>query len=297
NRPVAGGPHTGNLADRYVPLVPGGKCRNCKPCRSVPGTVPYQDKLGTPVWIAGSPHTGQLTDRYVPPCTGPYCSAARETGALQAAKNKLEKQVEELTWRLQLEKRIRVNIEIMADMEEAKTQENAKLQAALQEMQQKFDETKALLVKEQEAAKQAAEQVPVIKEIPVIDTVLMDKLRDENEKLKALVSSLEMKIDESEKKYEETSRISEERLKKATEAESKIVNLNNAIERSYFSFRSSSSVNLAVDGLSVVRQVEAKYPALLFKQQLTAYVEKIYGIIRDNVKKDLSSLLSLCIQV
>lgn len=69
-------------------------------------------------------------------------------------------------------------------MEEAKTQENAKLQAALQEMQQKFDETKALLVKEQEAAKQAAEQVPVVKEIPVIDTVLMDKLRDENEKLK-----------------------------------------------------------------------------------------------------------------
>ncbi|KAL8547199.1 hypothetical protein ACS0TY_006783 [Phlomoides rotata] len=34
--------------------------------------------------------------------------AARETGALQAAKNKLEKQVEELTWRLQLEKRMRV---------------------------------------------------------------------------------------------------------------------------------------------------------------------------------------------
>ncbi|KAK5842941.1 hypothetical protein PVK06_005363 [Gossypium arboreum] len=33
--------------------------------------------------------------------------AARETGALQAAKNKLEKQVEELTWRLQLEKRMR----------------------------------------------------------------------------------------------------------------------------------------------------------------------------------------------
>lgn len=35
--------------------------------------------------------------------------AARETGALQAAKNKLEKQVEELTWRLQLEKRMRVH--------------------------------------------------------------------------------------------------------------------------------------------------------------------------------------------
>ncbi|KAK2993354.1 hypothetical protein RJ640_007621 [Escallonia rubra] len=57
-------------------------------------------------------------------------------------------------------------------------------------------------------------------------------------------------------------------------------------------FRSSpSSANL-----DTVHQVEAKYPALLFKQQLTAYVEKIYGIIRDNLKKDLSSLLSSCIQ-
>lgn len=62
-------------------------------------------------------------------------------------------------------------------------------------------------------------------------------------------------------------------------------------------FRSSpSSANIAVS-VDVVRQVEAKYPALLFKQQLTAYVEKIYGIIRDNLKKDLTSLLSLCIQV
>lgn len=34
--------------------------------------------------------------------------AARETGALKEAKDKLEKNVEELTWRLQLEKRLRV---------------------------------------------------------------------------------------------------------------------------------------------------------------------------------------------
>ena len=44
-------------------------------------------------------------------------------------------------------------------------------------------------------------------------------------------------------------------------------------------------------------QVEAKYPALLFKQQLTAYVEKMYGMIRDNLKKEISPLLGLCIQV
>ena len=34
--------------------------------------------------------------------------AARETGALKEAKDKLEKRVEELTWRLGLEKRLRV---------------------------------------------------------------------------------------------------------------------------------------------------------------------------------------------
>lgn len=63
-------------------------------------------------------------------------------------------------------------------------------------------------------------------------------------------------------------------------------------------FRSSpSSASLPTPVVDVVRQVEAKYPALLFKQQLTAYVEKIYGIIRDNLKKELASLLALCIQV
>jgi len=51
-----------------------------------------------------------------------------------------------------------------------------------------------------------------------------------------------------------------------------------------------------VSGVETLRQVEAKYPALLFKQQLTAYVEKIYGMIRDNLKKEISPLLGLCIQ-
>ena len=50
-------------------------------------------------------------------------------------------------------------------------------------------------------------------------------------------------------------------------------------------------------GLDDLRQVEAKYPALLFKQQLTAFLEKIYGMIRDNLKKEISPLLGLCIQV
>ncbi|XP_042961237.1 myosin-15 isoform X1 [Carya illinoinensis] len=47
------------------------------------------------------------------------------------------------------------------------------------------------------------------------------------------------------------------------------------------------------DGIS---HIEARYPAILFKQQLTACVEKIFGLIRDNLKKELSPLLGSCIQ-
>ncbi|KAB1219396.1 Myosin-14 [Morella rubra] len=391
--------------------------------------------------------------------------AAKETGALQAAKNKLEKQVEELTWRLQLEKRMR------ADLEESKTQENAKLQSALEETQLQFQEIKALLIKEHVAAREAVERVPIVQEVLVIDHEMVNKLTAENEHLKALVNSLEKKIDETERKYEETNKICEERLKQALDAESKIIDLKTSMQRleeklsdmetedqilrkqafsssvrkmsehlaiasplengqrvyllqesqgaapakkfgteslrrsqierqhesvdafitcvaqdlgfsegkpvgaftiykcllHWKSFEAektsvfdrliqligsaienqdnndhmaywltntstllfllqqslktnigtavqkpptptslfgrmtqgfrSSSAHLSVGAIDIVRHVDAKYPALLFKQQLIAYVEKIYGIIRDNVKKDLSPLLSSCIQV
>lgn len=49
----------------------------------------------------------------------------------------------------------------------------------------------------------------------------------------ALVNSLEKKIDENEKKYEELSNVSEERLQQALAAESKIIELKTAMQRSY----------------------------------------------------------------
>nr|GEW90960.1 nodulin-like, major facilitator superfamily domain protein [Tanacetum cinerariifolium] len=39
----------------------------------------------------------------------------------------------------------------------------------------------------------------------------------------------------------------------------------------------------------------AKYPALSFKKQLTDLLMKIYGMIRDNLKKELSPFIGLCI--
>ena len=45
----------------------------------------------------------------------------------------------------------------------------------------------------------------------------------------------------------------------------------------------------------MLAQVEAKYPALLFKQQLDAFVQKIFPMLRDNVKKDITPQLAACI--
>ncbi|MCD7469622.1 hypothetical protein HAX54_008764, partial [Datura stramonium] len=231
---------------------------------------------------------------------------AKETGALQEAKSKLEKEVEELTQRLEVEKRKRVNVSvnfqddyqyynwyleskrfviynvvpstqskenefisslfgpsflhITDNLEEAKTQETMKLQSALEEMRLQLQETKELLKKEREAATKVmekgsviqdvqvidqglltkeradatkvVEQGSVIQEVQVIDQVQVNKLTAENEKLKVLVNSLENKIDEREKIYKETVRVSEERLKQVLEAESKITQLKDAMQSS-----------------------------------------------------------------
>ncbi|XP_049407096.1 myosin-6-like isoform X4 [Solanum stenotomum] len=151
--------------------------------------------------------------------------AAKETGALQDAKSKLEKEVEELTQRLQVEKRMRDKLE------EAKTQETMKLQSALEEMRLQLQETKELLKKEREAGTKIVEQGSVVQEVQVIDQVQVNKLTAETEQLKVLVNSLEKKIDETEKKYEETSKISEERLKQALDAEAKIIELKLNMQR------------------------------------------------------------------
>lgn len=121
--------------------------------------------------------------------------------------------MEELTWRLQLEKRLRVSypvlgiillyeilehnftnniirvfqFELQTDLEEEKAQEIVKLQEALHAMQLQVEEANARVVKEREAARKAIEDAPpVIKETPVIvqDTEKIDSLTAEVESLK-----------------------------------------------------------------------------------------------------------------
>lgn len=84
-----------------------------------------------------------------------FLQDAKETGALQDAKKKLEKEVEEL-----------------------KT-ENTKLQSALEEMQLKL-----------QAASKGGEQMSVTQEVSVVDHEIINKLTAENEQLKVKVLKL-----------------------------------------------------------------------------------------------------------
>ncbi|KAI9078793.1 hypothetical protein K1719_039251 [Acacia pycnantha] len=151
--------------------------------------------------------------------------AARETGALKAAKEKLEKEVEELNSSLQMEKKMMADFEqknakLQSALEET-TEENSKLQSALVEtkeensklqsafeenkeenakLQTSLEETKALLFQERQAAKNVGEPNSNTGEFPVVDNDLIKKLTTENEHLKELVKSLEKKVVDTERK-------------------------------------------------------------------------------------------------
>jgi len=58
---------------------------------------------------------------------------------------------------------------------------------------------------------------------------------------------------------------------------------------------SMSDASVHSGGAGGFSQVEAKYPALLFKQQLDAFVQKIFPMLRDNVRKEITNHLSSCI--
>ncbi|XP_059449461.1 myosin-12 isoform X2 [Corylus avellana] len=164
--------------------------------------------------------------------------AARETGALKEAKDKLEKRVEELTWRLEFEKHLRI------DLEEARGQEIARLQNALHEMQGQLDEAHASIIHEKEAAKLAIEQAPaVIKEVPVVDNTKLQLLRNHNEELEGEVRDLKKKVENFEKKYSEAEKESKTRLKEAEEAQLKATLLQETIERLELNLSNLASEN------------------------------------------------------
>ncbi|CAI0419969.1 unnamed protein product [Linum tenue] len=154
--------------------------------------------------------------------------AARETGALKEAKDKLEKRVEELTWRLQLEKRLRT------DLEEAKSQEVAKLHNALNAMQSRVEEANALVVKEREAARKAIQEAPpVIKETPVVveDTEKIRSFTARVGKLEALLLSQRQAAEEAKQACAVAESQKEQLCKKLENSEKKVDQLQDSVQR------------------------------------------------------------------
>ncbi|XP_071732062.1 myosin-11-like [Rutidosis leptorrhynchoides] len=154
--------------------------------------------------------------------------AARETGALKEAKDKLEKQLEDLTLRLQLEKRLRT------DLEEAKVNEARKFQNSLDDLQRKLNEANATIIEEKEAARKAiAEAPPVIQEKEVIieDTKKIESLTTEVTKLKAFLESEKQNSVDLQKKYAESQECCEERRKKLDDSENKVQQLQDTLSR------------------------------------------------------------------
>ncbi|KAJ6923190.1 myosin-17-like isoform X1 [Populus alba x Populus x berolinensis] len=166
--------------------------------------------------------------------------AAKETGALKEAKDKLEKRVEELTWRLQLEKRLRT------DLEEEKAQEIAKLQDALREMQIQVEEANARVIKEREEARKAIEEAPpIIKETPVIiqDTEKVESLTAEVESLKALLLSERQAAEEARKAHADGEARNSELAKKLEDAAKKMDQLQESVQRLEEKLSNSESEN------------------------------------------------------
>eukprot|EP01018_Ginkgo_biloba_P007926 Gb_22496 [translate_table: standard] len=154
--------------------------------------------------------------------------AARETGALQEAKNKLEKRCEELTWRLQLEKRLRI------DVEESKTSEVRRLQNALREMRVQLDAANAVTLKEREINTVLHNQLALATEQHSALEASYTKIQElskENEHLKISMGLLEKKAAETQRELLISQKESEERLGKAEEVESQITRIQETVHR------------------------------------------------------------------
>ncbi|PAN45033.1 hypothetical protein PAHAL_9G088800 [Panicum hallii] len=204
---------------------------------------------------------------------------ARETGALKEAKDKLEKRVEELTWRLDVEKRLRT------DLEEAKGQEIGKLQSALQEMQEKIEEAHAAVVKEKEAARLAIEQAPPkIVEVPVVDTEKVEQLTSKNKELEDEISTFRQKAEDLENKLLKMQKRSDEWSHETQERESKVNQLQEMIERLETSLSNMESENqvLRQQSLVVASADEDKSKQIERLESKIAILESEIQLLRSN---------------
>ncbi|XP_010522441.1 PREDICTED: myosin-7 [Tarenaya hassleriana] len=200
--------------------------------------------------------------------------AAKETGALQDAKTKLEKQVEELTSFLEHERQMRT------ELEETKTQEIKALQSELTDMKVQLGETQETKSEEILKLQSALQDMHVELEELTKELEMTNDLAAENEQLKELVCSLQKKIDESENRYEGTSKLSEERMKQGVPI----------IDQGAFSKLEAENEQLKV----LVSSLEKKIDALDRKHDETS--SNITEKLKENVSFDHERMSRLTVE-
>ncbi|XP_074280784.1 myosin-17-like [Silene latifolia] len=196
--------------------------------------------------------------------------AARETGALKEAKDKLEKRVEELTWRLQYEGQLKKNLE------EERAQEVSKLREALQAMQLQLEESNGRILKEREAAKKAIEEAPpLVKEVPVMveDTEKVESLTAEIVNLKGLLQREREAAEEARKAFLDTEEKNSELLKKLEGSDDKMNELKDFVQRleEKLSNAESESQVLRQQGLEMTKKLSSAESEI---QEMTEKLKK-----------------------
>ncbi|KAL6965708.1 hypothetical protein U1Q18_036763, partial [Sarracenia purpurea var. burkii] len=141
---------------------------------------------------------------------------ANEAGALRLAKNKLEKHLDDLTWRLQLEKKLRMS------NEEAKLMEISKLQKTVQSLILELDAAKLATVNECNKNAVIHNQLELsMKEKSALEreVAALAELRNENAILKNSLNTLETKNSVLEKELIKAKKDTDDVMKKLREVE------------------------------------------------------------------------------
>ncbi|KAL5222227.1 hypothetical protein ABZP36_026940 [Zizania latifolia] len=207
--------------------------------------------------------------------------AARDTQALKVAKEKLEERVEELMSRLGLEKKLRT------DLEKSKAAEVSKLQAALHEMEQRVEEVTAM--QERESAKKAVE------EALAQEREKIGSLTFEIEGLKALLLAEREENDLTKKAHANAQERSEELNKKIEDADGKIKQLSDSVQRLEETVRERETLLLAErqekeEASSVIAESQTRNEALASKLE---DADKQVDLLHQAVKRFEESMTNL----
>ncbi|KAJ9183640.1 hypothetical protein P3X46_007465 [Hevea brasiliensis] len=196
---------------------------------------------------------------------------ANEAGALRLAKNKLEKQLEDLSWRLNLEKRLRIS------NEEAKLSEISKLQKVLESLTLELDAAKLATINECNKNAVLLNQLELsMKEKSALERepIAIAELRKENTLLKGSLDTLEKKNSVLEHELIKAQRDNSDTIKKLMETEEKCSQLQQNVQSL------EEKLSLLEDENHVLRQKALRVSSKNNRSSLDkAFSEKYSGVL------------------